>query len=243
MAGNDSWQRDQQERERGMMGIATGSAANQQALNYRDQQQKNTQAIYDNLYKGFDKGPATRSPTMAPLQHVRPVGPKPVPISTTPLIVFLVLISGGIAFLITGSLMRTGLVMGASSAGLFGLRAVCRIGWVRDLTSELLLLLFKGALWAVIGVLAALFVGFVAVVFYALWWTAGPEVTGWVAAAVLGYIIFLRVAAMLGTRYRRFAATPDGKRFVRNFGIVTLALKIGVLGAGLYWLAGALELV
>lgn len=243
MAGNDNWQRDQYERERGMMGIATGSTANQQALIYRDQQQKITQSINDKLYQNFDKGPAVRSPTPVPLPHVPPIRTEPVHISTTPLIVLLVAILGGIAFLITGSLPQTGLVMGGSGAGLFGLRALFRIKLVQDLTKALLLLLMQAAFWAFTATLAALAIGLAAAVFYAIWRAAGPEVTAWVAAAVLGYIVFLRVVAMLGTRYRKFARTPDGKRFVRNLGLVTLALKLGVLGAGLYWLAGALELL
>ena len=244
MAGGDDWRRDQADREKGMMGIVTGSAANQQALIYADQQRKITQSINDNLYSSFKTRSVSAPPVPGGVAPIRSGGLSPSgPISTTPLILFLVGISGAVTFLFTWSPLSTGLVSGACAVALFGLRAIFRIEAVQRLANGLLLLLMMAVFYGGIALLALLFLAWIAVMFYAVWWMAGPSVTIWVAAGALGLLTLLWGIDRIDNRYRKFAQTPDGKRFVRRIGFAKSTVKLGILGFAIWWAARALELV
>jgi hypothetical protein len=244
MAGSDDWQRDQADREKGMMGIVTGSAANQQALIYADQQRKITQSINDNLYNSFKTRSVAAPPVHGGVAPIRSGGLSPSgPISTAPLILFLVGISGAVTFLFTWSSLSTGLVSGACAVALFGLRAIFRIEAVQRLANALLQLLVMTVFYGGIALLALLFLAWIAVMFYAVWWMAGPSVTIWVAAGALGLLTLLWGIDRIDNRYRKFAQTPHGKRFVRRIGFAKSMVKLGILGFAIWWAARALELV
>lgn len=243
MAGNDDWQRDQWERERGYMGIATGSEANSQALADRAAQERLTKTIQENL----DRQSAIRysqqkTPIAQTMQrgwggHID--GSTPT-IPSTALIVASAALAAGIAFLFTGGeLVMTSAVAVSVGVVLLGLRALYR-SKVFDMALKAA---FVGAVVGYMAMLAILALGTVAGVVYLVWEKEGPETAMWLVVAIVTFVGFLGLVHFVRARYLSFKATPGGKRFGRNLARVRLAILLGASVAGLWWLATAFQLL
>lgn len=242
MSYNDQWQRDQRDRELGSIGIVTGSAINRQELDYRDSQQRNTQEISDNLFKQFQ--PKTTSPgrVKSPILLVTDGSASHIGawrVSSASVFLSLIALTGIFFFLVTGNLTSTSIAAAIVGGILFGIRGVCRTRPAKmagAFLAKVALTVFLVGYFLIRGILI-LSIPTIAV--YLAWANGGQVAALWTAGGFFAVAIAFLGIHWLNLKYRRFAATPDGKKFSRNLGRFRLILTLGLLGTGLWWLWSA----
>lgn len=242
MSYNDQWQRDQRDRELGMMGFATGSAANREALNYRDTQQRITQQIMDDLNKQYQPKisyPSRANSTIYPVIGGGANSSPRQPMSSTSIFLSLSVLVGLLTYLVTGSSVSTGIAASMTAGAFFGLRALCRTRPARQLGAFLARIGFAAYVIGLLVIKASLILSIPTLLVYFVWQEAGQSAALWTAGGFAVFAAFLVGMSLLNAKYQRYRATPAGKIFVRRLGMVRFVATLGAIGVGIWWLLGA----